>query len=60
MTKKTIVGVDDNSLVETGDVIIQKCSLSGYEKGHTVTRDRIFKRGMFSWESVYWVMTIMA
>jgi len=53
ITEKTIVGVDDNKLVETGDVI-QKRFRSGYERVQTVTGDQIFKRGMFSWESGYW------
>lgn len=53
ITKNTIVGVNDNKLVETGDVI-QKRFRSGYKRVQTVTRDQIFKRGMFSWESRYW------
>lgn len=53
ISDKTIVGVDDNELVETGDVI-QKHFHSGYKRVHTVTGDRIFQRGMFSRESGYW------
>lgn len=53
ITEETIVGVDDNGLMETGDVI-QKYFRSGYENIQTVTGDKIFKRGMFSWESGYW------
>lgn len=53
ITEKTIVGIDDNKLVETGDVI-QKYFCSGYERVQTVTGDRISKTGMFSWESGYW------
>lgn len=53
ITETTSVGIDDNSLVETADVV-QKCFRSGYKEVHTVTGDRIFKRGMFSWESGYW------
>jgi hypothetical protein len=49
----TIVEIDDNNLVETGEVV-QKCFRSGYKKVQTETGDRIFERGMFSWESGYW------
>ncbi|KAE8451696.1 hypothetical protein EG329_003153 [Mollisiaceae sp. DMI_Dod_QoI] len=49
----TTVGIDDNDLIETGEVV-QKYFCSGYEKVRTVTGDRIFKRGEFSWESGHW------
>jgi len=52
ITETIIVGIDDNNLVETGEVV-QKCFRSGYTKVQTVAGDRIFKRGMFSWESGY-------
>jgi hypothetical protein len=53
ITKTTIVGIDDNDLVKTGE-LVQKCFPSGYEKVQTVTGDKIFMRGEFSWESGYW------
>lgn len=53
ISEKTSVKVDDNKLVETGDVI-QKHFRSGYERVQTATGDHIFMRGMFSWESGYW------
>lgn len=49
----TIVGIDDNNLVETGQAV-QKHFRSGYTNLQTVTGDRIFRKGMFSWESGYW------
>ena len=53
ITAATIVRIDDNNLAETGKVV-QACFRPGYEKVQTVSGDRIFKRGMFSWESGYW------
>jgi hypothetical protein len=52
-TKTTIVGIGDNDLVETGE-LVRKCFPSGYKKVQTVTGDRMFRRGEFSWESGYW------
>ena len=49
----TIFEIDSNDLVETGGVV-QKYFRSGYQRVQTVTGDRIFYRGMFSWESGYW------
>jgi len=53
ITETTIVEIDDNNLVETGEVV-QKCFGSGYKKVQTVTGDEIFERGTSSWESGSW------
>ncbi|KAF8847870.1 hypothetical protein BDZ45DRAFT_681615 [Acephala macrosclerotiorum] len=53
ITETTIVGIDDNDLAETGEVV-QKYFRYGYKKVQTVTGDKIFERGEFSWESGYW------
>lgn len=53
ITETTSVEIDDNNLVETTN-IVQKCFRSGYKKVLTATGDKIFARGMFSWESGYW------
>lgn len=53
VTKKTVVGIDDNDLVETS-ALVQRYFPSGYKKVQTVTGDMIFMRGDFSYESGYW------
>jgi hypothetical protein len=52
ITKTTIGEVDDNDLVETGE-LAQKSFPFIYERVQTVTGDRNFSRGDFSWESGY-------
>jgi hypothetical protein len=44
ITKTAMVEIDDNDLVETGE-LVQKYFPSGYKKVQTVTGDRIFMRG---------------
>jgi hypothetical protein len=54
IAKTTIVEIDDNDLVETGE-LVQKCFSSGYKKVQTVTGDRIFMRGEFEGQfGDYW------
>tara|TARA_R110002003_G_scaffold3252_1_gene25004 strand:- start:259 stop:675 length:417 start_codon:yes stop_codon:yes gene_type:complete len=48
-----IVEIDDNDLVETRE-LVQKYFSPGYKKVKTITGDRIFMRGEFSWETGYW------
>ncbi|KAF1812233.1 hypothetical protein P152DRAFT_458624 [Eremomyces bilateralis CBS 781.70] len=50
MSKTTTVSVDDNDVVETGE-LMQKCLSPGYNKVQTVTGDEIFLRSQFLEES---------
>jgi hypothetical protein len=53
IAKANIVEIDDNDLVETRE-LVQKYFSPGYKKVKTITGDRIFMRGAFSWETGYW------
>jgi hypothetical protein len=53
IAKTNIVEIDDNELVETRE-LMQKNFSPGYRKVKTITGDRIFMWGEFSWETGYW------
>jgi hypothetical protein len=53
IAKAGIVEIDDNDLVETRE-LVQKYFSPGYKQVKTITGDRIFMRGEFSWETGYW------
>jgi len=53
VAKTTSVEIDDDNRAETS-ALVKKYFPQGYEKVQTVTGDRIFMRGAFSWESGYW------